>query len=106
MLEASCATVGVLLKNGDFVIPSFDRILSGTTAIKILSFLENEVIPKQITFSEGTSIKRVVRRDIKLTEIFENAAEVMILGGEQCTPVLEWDSIKISDKKGPATALF
>ena len=40
-----------------------------------------------------------------MQEIFENAAEVMILGGEQCTPVLEIDNVKISDKKGPATAL-
>jgi hypothetical protein len=37
------ATVAVLLKNGDFIIPPFDRILSGTTAIKIMDFLEKEV---------------------------------------------------------------
>lgn len=30
----------------------------------------------------------------------------MILGGEQCVPVLEWDNIKISDKKGPACTMF
>lgn len=40
------ATVAVLLKNGDFVIPPFERILVGTTAIKILKFIEEEVIPK------------------------------------------------------------
>lgn len=54
----------------------------------------------------GTSIKQVVRRDIKIDEIFDHAVEVMILGGEQCVPVLEWDNIKISEKKGPATTLF
>lgn len=71
LLEASCATVGVLLKNGDYVVPTFDRILSGTTAIKVFNFIENELISKQVEFKEGVSIKRIVRRDIKMSEIFE-----------------------------------
>lgn len=45
LLEGSAATVALLLKNGDFIIPPFDRILPGTTAIKILEFITNEVIP-------------------------------------------------------------
>ncbi len=44
LLEGSIATVAVLLKNGDFVIPPFDRILAGTTAIKIIRFVEEEVL--------------------------------------------------------------
>jgi hypothetical protein len=40
------ATVGVLLKNGDFIIPPFDKILPGTTAQKILKYISEEVIPK------------------------------------------------------------
>ena len=40
LLEASIATVGVLLKNGDFIIPPFTRIIEGTTAIKILDYVE------------------------------------------------------------------
>ena len=61
------ATVAVLLKNGDFVIPPFDRILSGTTAIKIMNFIEKDVIPNNSKYfgleNEGY-IKRIVRRDI------------------------------------------
>ena len=45
LLEGSVATVAVLLKNGDFIVPPFERILPGTTAIKILDYLEKEVIP-------------------------------------------------------------
>ena len=45
LLEGSVATVAVLLKNGDFIVPPFDRILPGTTAIKILEYLEKEVLP-------------------------------------------------------------
>ena len=39
LLEGSVATVAILLKNGDFIVPPFDRILPGTTAIKILDYL-------------------------------------------------------------------
>ncbi len=39
LLEGSVATVAVLLDNGDFVVPPFERILPGTTAIKILEYL-------------------------------------------------------------------
>lgn len=56
LLEASCATVGVLLKDGTFVVPSFDRILPGTTAIKIMKFIEQEIIAKQLVFEDGTKI--------------------------------------------------
>jgi hypothetical protein len=33
------STVAVLLKNGDFIIPPFDRILPGTTALKVIEFI-------------------------------------------------------------------
>ena len=44
LLEGSVATVAVLLKNGEFIVPPFERILPGTTAIKILDYLEKEVL--------------------------------------------------------------
>ena len=46
LLEGSLSTVAVLLKNGDFVVPPVDRIIPGTTAIKIFKFIEQEVVPK------------------------------------------------------------
>ncbi len=39
LLEGSVATVAVLMDNGDFIVPPFDRILPGTTAIKILDYI-------------------------------------------------------------------
>lgn len=68
LLEATCASVGVLLNNGAFVMPSFERILPGTTAVKILKFIEEQIIAKKVIFSDGTSIKRVERRDIKIED--------------------------------------
>ena len=40
LLEASCATVAVLLKNGSFVVPPFEKILLGTTVVKIMKYIE------------------------------------------------------------------
>jgi branched-subunit amino acid aminotransferase/4-amino-4-deoxychorismate lyase len=66
LLEASMATVAVLLRNGDFIIPPFDRIVPGTTAIKILRFIEEEVIPKKLLGEDY--MKRTIRREIKVKE--------------------------------------
>lgn len=49
MLEGSVATVAVLMKNGQFIIPPFDRILPGTTAIKILEYIEKFVLSEAST---------------------------------------------------------
>ncbi|TNV77185.1 hypothetical protein FGO68_gene9884 [Halteria grandinella] len=103
LLEGSVATVAVLLENGDFVVPPFDRILPGTTAIKILDFLDKEVIPQ---YSDGY-VKRIVRRDIKVAEAKQNAVEAMFLGGEECVPITEWDGEKVGDgKKGRLATMF
>jgi len=82
-------------------VPPFDRILPGTTAIKILDYLEKEVLSLNLT--KGY-IKRIVRRDILITEAKSEAAEVMFLGGEECVPVLEWDGKPVNEgKKGRAS---
>ena len=70
-------------------MPPFERILAGTTAIKIMDYIEHEVLPKGL-LPHGY-IERVVRRDIKLEEAKRDAVEVMFLGGEECVPILEWD---------------
>ncbi len=104
LLEGSVASVAVLLKNGDFIVPPFDRIIPGTTAPKIFDYIEKEVVPKGLLPPEY--IKRVVRRDILVSEAQAEAQEVMFLGGEDCVPVTEWDGIPIGQGKGPAATLF
>lgn len=95
LLEGSMSTVGVLLKNGDFVVPPPERILAGTTVKKAFQCIEDEFIGK------GDYVKQIVRRDILVTEAQEDAVEVMQFGGEACTPILEWDGVKITDEPGP-----
>ena len=82
MLEGSVATVAVFLKNGVFLIPNFDRIIPGTTAVKAIKLAEK--IPL---------IKEVVRREITVEEAKQNAVEAMFLGGEDCVPILTWDGV-------------
>ena len=101
LLEGSVATVAVLMNNGDFIVPPFERILPGTTAIKILDYLDKEVLPQDLT--QGY-IKRVVRREILISEAKAEALEVIFLGGEECVPVLDWDRQPVHDgKKGKAS---
>ncbi|CDW77371.1 branched-chain-amino-acid aminotransferase-like protein chloroplastic-like [Stylonychia lemnae] len=108
LLEGSMATVAVLLKNGDFIIPPFERILSGTTAIKIMDFLEKEVIPNSDRYFDGNEnyIKKIVRREILVQECKDQGVEAMFLGGEECVPLLEWDGHILGEEKGPAATLF
>lgn len=106
MLEGSVATVAVLLKNGDFIVPPFERIIPGTTAVKIFKYIEESLIGSSGLLPEGY-INRVVRREIKVAEAQENAVEVMSLSAEECVPILHWDGIQIgTGKKGPAATLF
>ena len=49
--------MAVLLNNGDFVVPPFERILPGTTAIKIMDYIENEVLKHPNTLIEDGYIK-------------------------------------------------
>lgn len=44
LLESAMANVGVLLKNGQVLIPPFTHTIAGTTAIKIMKFLKEEGI--------------------------------------------------------------
>jgi branched-subunit amino acid aminotransferase/4-amino-4-deoxychorismate lyase len=105
LLEGSVATVAVLLSNGDFIVPPFDRILPGTTAIKILDYLQQEVLTSQ-ALPLGY-LTRIVRREITVAEAHSDAVEVMFLGGEECVPVLEWDGQQVGQGvKGPAATLF
>ena len=102
-MEGSVATVAVLLKNGDFVIPPFERILPGTTAIKILEYIESDLLDKSPSSFPKDYLKRIVRREILISEAKAEACEVMFLGGEECVPVLEWDGEPVDQgKKGPA----
>jgi len=102
--------VGVLLTNGDLVVPPFTRIITSTTTQKVLNFIENVVLKNpavySIEFGKQGYLNRVVRREILVDEAKLSAAEVFFMGGDVLVPILEWDGHVISEYKGPlASAL-
>jgi len=92
LLEGPTSTVAVHLKSGEFVVPPADKILPGTTMLKVLAFLEQG--------GGGDSVTHISRRDIKISEIHKEAAEAFHLAGEECIPILEWDNHVIADGVG------
>ena len=93
------------MKNGEFVVPEFIRIISSTTAAKVIDYIENEIVPKALL--PASYINRVSRREISIEEAQKDASEVFFLGGEECVPVIEWDGKPVSTgQRGPAASLF
>ncbi len=88
--------MGLVLKSGELLIPPFDRTLAGTTALRLIEYAEEVLIPAGI-------LKGVKREHIKLKDAKEQSKEVMMLGGNTCVPILKWDDTVISEKPGPVT---
>ena len=86
----------MVLKTGELLIPPFDRTLAGTTALRLLEYARETLIHKGI-------IGGVKQEHIKVNDAKENSQEVMLLGGNACVPVLQWDDHKFSDHPGPVT---
>ena len=78
------------------LIPPFEHTLAGTTALRLLEYAKDVLIPKGI-------VSEVIRENIKVNKAKNEAKEVMLLGGNTCVPVLKWDSKIISSKAGPVT---
>lgn len=87
------------MKSGELLIPPFDRTIAGTTAIRLIEYANDYLIPNGI-------IKGIKREYIKLADAKKQAAEVMILGGNTCVPVLKWDNEIITEKPGPITMII
>lgn len=44
LLEASIASIGLVLKNKEFITPPADKIIEGTTLKKCVEFMEKELV--------------------------------------------------------------
>lgn len=80
-LEAAIANIGLVLKNGDFVTPPSEKIIEGTTLKKCLLHINSDLVPKG-------AIKKVELKYFTLDYIYEEAAELIIFGGDKIIPVL------------------
>ncbi len=97
-LESSSACLG-FVKNNIFHVPSFDKTLSGTTAIKALQYAED--------LCKNGLLKGISRDDINIKDLKGGLIEeAMLLGGDFAIPILEIDDVQISLVKGEITALL
>mmetsp|Transcript_8063 Transcript_8063/g.9148 ORF Transcript_8063/g.9148 Transcript_8063/m.9148 type:complete len:148 (-) Transcript_8063:45-488(-) len=94
ILEASMANVGVVLKNGKLIIPSFERTLAGTTVVLAIKYIENNLL-------KNGAIEEFSREDVLVETIKNEAKELMLFGGNNVVPILSLDGVQISEKPGP-----
>lgn len=96
ILEGPIANIAFVFKNGDFVIPKLTKTLRGTTLIECLQFIEKKLI------REG-KIKRILEKDLKPEDVYENATEMMRIGGNKVSSIRRFDGRLISEEAGPIT---
>lgn len=93
------ANIAVVFPNKDILVPSFEKTMAGTTVLRFLEYIENTLIPQKV-------INRVIRDDMHYEKARDTCVEAMILGGDACVPILNWDNKPISKEKGPIATLF
>lgn len=99
VLEGPVMNVGFIWRNGDFVTATFDRTLKGTTLIECMNFIKEKLIP-------SGKVRRIVQRDFTLQEVYENAVEMMEIGGNFIIPIGTFDDRVISTEVGPITKIL
>ena len=99
VLEGPVMNVGFIWRNGDFVTATFERTLKGTTLIECMNFMKEKLVP-------NGKIRRVVQRDFTLQEVYENAVEMILFGGNYILPVGTFDDRIISKEIGPITKIL
>ncbi|CAM6050614.1 unnamed protein product [Sphagnum compactum] len=87
------------VKDGNLLVPTFDKILSGCTALRML-----ELVPQLIAAGALPGLNDVKTKVISLEEA-KGATEMMLIGsGVIITPVVMWDDEPIGNgKPGPIT---
>ena len=99
VLEGPVMNVGFIWRNGDFVTSTFERTLKGTTLIECMNFIKEQLVP-------SGKVRRIVQRDFTLQEVYENAVEMMEIGGNFIMPIGTFDDRVISTEVGPITKIL
>ena len=94
LLESTISNVAFVNLDNEFVVPSFDKTLKGTTVTKCFSYIESDLIPEGL-------IKSISRKDTNFKDIEEGKIkEAMLVGGDFLSPLLEIEGITISKEPG------
>jgi branched-chain amino acid aminotransferase len=99
LAEGSTENFGIISKDGEFLIPAFDRILKGVSAVRMMELAENAV--------KNGLIKAVRNAHITMAEMLA-AREAMFLGTTlDVLPVTSFDGKPVGDGKvGPVCREF
>jgi hypothetical protein len=99
LLESPMSNIAFVLKDGSFNVPPFDKTLVGTTVLRIMDFVQTELIPRGL-------IKRISRDYISVNNYHELVDEAMLCGGDFAIPILKLDDVIITPTSGPITTLI
>ena len=100
LLESPISNIVFVTKDDILIIPSFNKTLKGTTISKCMTFVNNELIPKNI-------IKEIKRKDVNIIDLFEGKIkEVMFVGGDFIAPILSINNYELSKEPGEISKLF
>jgi branched-subunit amino acid aminotransferase/4-amino-4-deoxychorismate lyase len=99
LLESPMSNIAFVLKDGSFNVPPFDKTLVGTTVLRILEYVQSDLIPNGL-------IKRVSRDYISVDEFPDLVEEAMLCGGDFAIPILKLDEVTFSKEPGPITTMI
>ena len=99
ILEGVVSNIAFVLNDDTYSVPSFEKTLPGTTAIKCLEFCEKNLIP-------NNEISKISREDVNIKDIMNGKVkEVMMVGGDFVVPILKINGFEISKNPGKITRL-
>jgi branched-subunit amino acid aminotransferase/4-amino-4-deoxychorismate lyase len=99
LLESPTNNIAFVMKDRTFVVPPFDKTLVGTTVLRCFDYIKEELISKGI-------IKEIKREYLKIEDVKNEVAEMMLVGGDFVVPVLKINDVTISQNAGDITKLL
>lgn len=90
--EGQNMNVAFLTSEGELLLPTFDLILSGCTARRLV-----ELVPELVNKNAIPGLKGVRLAKISVPEARKCSEMMMILSGWMVMPVVEWDGIPVGN---------
>lgn len=99
LLESPMSNLAFVLNNGDFNVPPFEKTLIGTTVLRVLDFVNKDLLPNGF-------VKSVSREYINASNFQDLVKEAMYVGGDFVIPILKINNITISEGPGEITKML
>ncbi len=91
MTEGSTENIAMIDKNGTFKAPLFERMLRGTTLLRVMDIVKE--------YGKAFGLKNVVQENLTVKD-FEEASEILMIGTTMgVMPVGEFNDVKMTNMK-------